>query len=86
MASSHEINENIIKKIIKKLFSYTGYEIVRKNNFSDRYLNRVIEINDEDEDGFDFWANNDGSGMARFRELGAGWLHAFDGDFGKFIF
>ena len=24
--------------------------------------------------------------MARFRELGAGWLHAFDGDFGKFIF
>jgi len=43
-------------------------------------------INDEDEDGFDFWANNDGSGMARFRELGAGWLHAFDGDFGKFIF
>ena len=49
MTSSHEINENIIKKIIKKLFSYTGYEIVRKNNFSDRYLNRVIEINDEDE-------------------------------------
>ncbi|MGY8989885.1 MAG: peptide-N-glycosidase F-related protein, partial [Flavobacteriales bacterium] len=43
-------------------------------------------INDEDDDGFDFWANNDGSGMARFRELGAGWLHAFDGDFGKFIF
>ena len=27
-----------------------------------------------------------GNGMARFREIGASWLHAFDGDFGKFIF
>ncbi len=49
MSSSHKIKENIFKKIIKKIFSYTGYEIVRKNNFNDRYLNRVIEINDEDE-------------------------------------
>ena len=29
--------------------------------------------------------NNDGSGFVRIREIGASWLHSFDGDFGKFI-
>ena len=49
MASSYEINENIIKKIIKKIFSYTNYSIVRKNNFSDRLYDKIVEINKEDE-------------------------------------
>ncbi len=42
-------------------------------------------VNDTDEDGLDFWANNDGSGMVRFREIGATWLKSFNADFGTNI-
>jgi len=42
-------------------------------------------MNDTDEDGLDFWANNDGGGMVRFREIGASWLKAFNPDFGTNI-
>ena len=42
-------------------------------------------MNDSDEDGLDFWANNDGSGMCRFREIGATWLKIFNADFGTSI-
>ena len=42
-------------------------------------------MNDSDEDGLDFWANNDGSGMCRFREVGATWLKIFNADFGTNI-
>ena len=45
----------------------------------------TFKVTDTDDDGLDFWANNDGSGMVRFRELGASWLKSFDGDFGRFI-
>jgi len=53
MTSSYEINENIIKKIIKKIFSFTEYKIVRKNNFNDRYNDKIIESNDEDNTNID---------------------------------
>ena len=42
-------------------------------------------VNDSDEDGLDFWANNDGGGMVRFREIGASWLKSFNADFGTNI-
>jgi hypothetical protein len=42
-------------------------------------------VNDTDEDGLDFWANNDGGGMVRFREIGASWLKYFNADFGTGI-
>ena len=42
-------------------------------------------INDTDNDGIDFWANNDGAGMARFRQIGGGWIKVFEGDFGSSI-
>jgi len=42
-------------------------------------------VNDTDEDGLDFWANNDGGGMVRFREIGASWLKSFNSDFGTNI-
>lgn len=45
----------------------------------------VFKVTDTDDDGIDFWANNDGGGMARFREIGASWLKSFDGDFGRSI-
>ena len=37
------------------------------------------------DDGIDFWANNDGSGMIRFREIGGSWIKSFEGDFGRSI-
>ncbi len=42
-------------------------------------------LEDTDEDGLNFWANNDGSGMVRFREIGASWLKSFNADFGTNI-
>ena len=42
-------------------------------------------MHDTDEDGLEFWANNDGGGMVRFRHLGASWLKIFDPEFGKNI-
>ena len=45
----------------------------------------TFKVTDTDDDGLDFWANNDGGGIVRFRELGASWLKAFEGDFGRFI-
>jgi len=42
-------------------------------------------VNDTDEDGLDFWANNDGGGMVRFREIGSSWLKSFNSDFGTNI-
>ena len=48
MASSYEINENVIKKIIKKIFSFTNYSIVRNNNFNDRMHDTIVEIDKED--------------------------------------
>ena len=48
MASSHEINQSILKKIIKKIISFLGFEIVRKNNFNDRWNDYIIECDEED--------------------------------------
>ena len=45
----------------------------------------IFKVTDTDDDGLDFWANNDGGGMIRFREIGAGWLQNFDCDFGRSI-
>ncbi len=42
-------------------------------------------MTDTDEDGLDFWANNDGGGIVRFREIGASWLKPFNADFGTNI-
>jgi hypothetical protein len=44
-----------------------------------------LVIQDNDDDGIDFWANNDGAGMARFRQIGGGWIKVFEGDFGSSI-
>ena len=46
-----------------------------------------FKITDIDEDGIDFWANNDGIGFARFRQASGGPLLSFEGDFGtSFIY
>jgi len=45
----------------------------------------IFKVIDTDDDGIDFWANNDGGGMARFREIGASWIKSFEGDFGRSI-
>ncbi|MCD4680505.1 MAG: T9SS type A sorting domain-containing protein, partial [Bacteroidales bacterium] len=41
-----------------------------------------ILISDTDDDGIDFWANNDGAGFARIMEVGGGIVAFFQADFG----
>ena len=50
MANSKEINSNVLKKILKKVFLYFGYEIKRKNNFIDRYHDYIAELTNEEYD------------------------------------
>ncbi len=46
-----------------------------------------IVITDTDDDGIDFWNNNDGTGLARIMEVGGGIVTPFEGDFGgSFIY
>ena len=42
-------------------------------------------VSDTDKDGLHFWANNDGAGLLRFREIGASWINIFNADFGTNI-
>ncbi len=42
-------------------------------------------MKDSDEDGLKYGYNSDGSGMIRFREIGATWIKVFDPDFGTNI-
>lgn len=44
-----------------------------------------FNVYDSDDDGIDFWANNDGSGFIRFRKVGGGFVKSFEGDFGRSI-
>jgi hypothetical protein len=49
-----------------------------------------FEVHDTDDDGLDFWANNDGSGVVRFIttpvSCNAPAVNYFEPDFGKYIF
>lgn len=44
-----------------------------------------LKVYDTDGDGVSFWANNDGSGYIRLREVGGGVVKFFEGDFGASI-
>ena len=44
-----------------------------------------FRVEDTDDDGIDFWANNDGEGYCRIYELGSGMLKNFESDFGDNI-
>tara|TARA_B110000196_G_scaffold108790_1_gene94286 strand:- start:63 stop:2114 length:2052 start_codon:yes stop_codon:yes gene_type:complete len=45
----------------------------------------VLKVNDTDDDGLDFWANSDGAGYIKLRNVPGTWFANFDGDFGRFI-
>ncbi len=42
-------------------------------------------VYDNDDDGINFWANNDGGGYTRFKQVGGPTLQFFEGDFGDDI-
>ena len=44
-----------------------------------------FKVFDTDDDGVDFWANNDGGGFVRFKEVGGPTFNYFEGDFGDDI-
>jgi hypothetical protein len=45
----------------------------------------TFDIEDSDEDGLRYWANNDGNGSVKFRKLAGQWLKSFNADFGTNI-
>ena len=45
----------------------------------------TLEFTDSDQDGLSFFANNDGAGSLRIRQVGGGVLEQFDSDFGDKI-
>jgi len=53
MTSSHEINQSISKKFIKKIFDLLGFKIIRNNNFNDRWADYIIECDNEDKINID---------------------------------
>ena len=53
MTSTREISENIIKKIIKKIFFLIGYKILRINNFNDRWNDHIVECSDSERENID---------------------------------
>ena len=42
-------------------------------------------VKDSDDDGLDFWANNDGGGYARLKKVSGGNFYTIESDFGKYI-
>ena len=53
MASTREINENYIKKLLKKILSLVNYKIVKINNFNDKYNDFILEASDEEKKDID---------------------------------
>jgi hypothetical protein len=45
----------------------------------------TFHVNDSDDDGVSFWANNDGNGSVRLKEVGGPTFKYFEGDFGDAI-
>jgi hypothetical protein len=56
-----------------------------KDTFDLNYGCYQFYVNDSGDDGIDFWANNDGTGFVRIREVGGGVVKTFEGDFGESI-
>jgi len=53
VSSSHKIRQSITKKLVKKIFGFLGFNIVRKNNFNDRWADYIIECSSEDKINID---------------------------------
>ena len=45
MINVHEINQSILKKLIRGIFNKFGFEIKKKDNWYDRYKDSVVELN-----------------------------------------
>ena len=48
MVSTYEYNQPLFVKFIKKIFSLFGFNLIRKNNFNDRWNDYIIECKKED--------------------------------------
>jgi hypothetical protein len=78
-----------------KIVDQDGNLVFQRNNMANNLLYRdtfnlgggcySFIVEDTDEDGIDFWANNDGIGYVRFRKGDGSALKIFEPDFGKSI-
>jgi hypothetical protein len=68
---------------------YTSGDLISDTQFRDTLTFSpgcyTFVVSDTDEDGLDYYYNNDGIGMVRFREIGATWLKSFNPNFGTNI-
>jgi hypothetical protein len=72
-----------------------GNVVFERSNFAPNTLYRdtvqlgigcyQYRVYDTDDDGINFWANNDGQGYTRFAKIGGGIAKTFNGDFGDGI-
>ena len=53
MANTREINENIVKKLVKKFLAIFNYKIVKINNFDDKYNDFILEASDNEKKDID---------------------------------
>ncbi|MDC0204441.1 peptide-N-glycosidase F-related protein [Flavobacteriales bacterium] len=80
---------------------YTGNNLLPNSTYKDTIILSdgcyALHVTDTDDDGLDFWANNDGGGMLRFRRMNPfidttstpwvylSWFKSFELDFGSYI-
>ena len=53
MTNTREINESLLKKLIKSFLSSFGYKIVKINNFNDKYNDYILEASAEEKKDID---------------------------------
>ncbi len=78
-----------------QLYDDNGNIIFERDNMSSNTLYRDtlelnpgcyrFQLNDSDDDGINWWANNDGAGYVRFKEVGGPTFNYFEADFGDDI-
>ena len=81
--SSYKIVDNEGNNIFTR--SGMGNNSLYQDTIQLEYGCYTFRVDDSDDDGIDFWANNNGVGACRIYKAGAGLIKNFDGDFGDNI-
>lgn len=81
--SSYKIIDNEGNSVFSR--SGMGNNTLYQDTIQLEYGCYTFRVDDSDDDGIDFWANNNGVGACRIYKPAAGLIKSFDGDFGDNI-
>ncbi|MBL6872983.1 MAG: T9SS type A sorting domain-containing protein [Flavobacteriales bacterium] len=81
--SSYKIIDNEGNSVFSR--SGLGNNTTYRDTIQLEYGCYTFRVDDSDDDGIDFWANNNGVGACRIFKPGSGLIKNFDGDFGDNI-